>query len=317
MPIEPNILPTTPSTPASPSGTVFNIQRFSIHDGPGIRTTVFVSGCPLHCFWCHNPEGLKMKPQVQFFPQKCILCGACVQACEHSAHTLDEHGHLYDRSRCVRCGECIEECCAEAVQMTAKGMTAQAVVEEVLRDRPFYETSGGGVTLSGGEPALQAEFSLAILAACKAQGLHTAVETSGHCAWETLEAFLPVVDLVMMDLKHLDAEKHRAATGVSNQVILDNARRLAASGVRLLFRVPVIPTINDTGEEIGAISRFVSELPTANAALELLPFHRLAGDKYASLGLEYRARDLQTPTKEHMANLLATARQYFPQTISR
>jgi len=307
------------------TGIVFNIQRFSIHDGPGIRTTVFLKGCPLHCFWCHNPEGLKLKPEVQFFPQKCILCGECVTICQHDAHVINSDGHTYDRSRCIRCGECIEACCAEAVQFAGKEMTVKAVVDEVLRDRAFYETSGGGITLSGGEPLLQPEFSRAILESCKAQGVHTAIETSANCSWELLEVTLPVVDLVMMDIKHLDSDKHRAATGVPNQRILANAQRLAATGIPLIFRIPVIPTVNDTLEEITAIAGFIASLnnhtpgggEAHQIALELLPFHRLAGDKYASLGFDYRARDLQTPTKEHMSLLLEATRIVVPNAISR
>jgi pyruvate formate lyase activating enzyme len=322
------------------TGFIFNIQRFSIHDGPGIRTTVFLSGCPLRCFWCHNPEGLKLKPQVQFFPQKCILCGECMEICEHAAHNINGNGHIYDRDRCARCGECIEACCAEAVQFTAKEMTVEQVVDEVLRDRAFYETSGGGVTLSGGEPLLQRSFTRAVLERCRAAGVNTAIETSAYCDWNELAELLPLTDLVMMDIKHLDSEKHRAATGVPNERILANAQKLAATGIPIIVRVPVIPTVNDTPEEIAAITSFVASLastkpmvPTVVASdatplvelvetnhhisLELLPFHRLAGDKYASLGLDYRARDLPTPTKEHMAALLEIARQHIPSAISR
>jgi len=301
------------------TGIVFNVQRFSIHDGPGIRTTVFLKGCPLRCFWCHNPEGLKRQPEVQFFPQKCILCGECVALCEHEAHSLDAQGHTYVRERCVRCGKCIEACCAEAVQFAGKEMTVEQVVVEALRDRAFYDTSGGGVTLSGGEPLLQPEFSQAILERCHAEGVSTAVETSAHCAWERLEAILPSTDLFMMDLKHLDPEQHRAATGVSNSLILENAQRLAATGKPILFRIPVVPTVNDTPQAVSAIAAFVAALATTNPrlSLELLPFHRLAGDKYASLGLTYRARDLVAPAKAHMALLLETVRQAVPAATAR
>ncbi len=307
------------------TGIVFNIQRFSIHDGPGIRTTVFLKGCPLQCFWCHNPEGLKLKPEVQFFPQRCILCGECVAICQQDAHSIAvaEPGtaplHTYDRERCIRCGECIEACCAEAVQFAGKETTVEAVVAEALRDRAFYETSNGGVTLSGGEPMLQPDFTRAILQACKAEGVHTAIETSAHCSWELLQKVLPVTDLIMMDIKHLDSEKHRWATGVPNHRILENAQKLAQTGMPIIFRIPVIPTVNDTPEEVSAIAAFVAACRANNprVSLELLPFHRLAGDKYASLGFDYRANDLKTPPKEQMAAFLAVAKQHLAEVISR
>lgn len=300
-----------------PTGTIFNIQRFSIHDGPGIRTTVFLKGCPLRCFWCHNPEGLRPRAEVQFYPSRCIGCGECVRACPESAQELSAGGErIYRRERCVVCGECVEVCFAEGLQVVGREVGPAEVMREVLADRVFYETSGGGMTLSGGEPFLQPEFSLALLAAAKAEGLHTAVETTTQCRWEHLESALPLVDLFMVDIKHIDAEKHRAATGVTNHTILANIRRLAATGKLLIFRVPVVPGVNDTPEEVGAIAAFVSSLGAERAdggaglTLELLAFHRLAEEKYRSLGLEYRAGELVAPGKERMAELAEAARSH-------
>ncbi len=300
------------------TGLVCNIQRFSIHDGPGIRTTVFLKGCTLRCFWCHNPESIEPSLELQLHPDRCIGCGACIEACPEGAQTLNEAGEpVFYRERCIACGACVEVCYAGARELSGREMTVEEVVHEVLQDRPFYENSEGGVTLSGGEPVYQPEFSYEILARCREEGIHTALETAGHVPWERLARLLPVTDLLMMDLKHMDPEKHKWAVGASNRLILDNARRLVETGKPIIFRTPVVPTVNDTPEEIGAIAAFVRNLQARRAShdgrsdalisLELLPFHRMAGDKYASLGLTYGARDLAPPTQETMAALAKAA----------
>ena len=310
----------------STTGSVFSIQRFSIHDGPGIRTTVFLKGCSLRCFWCHNPEGIHLKPEIQFFPERCIGCDECIRACQHGAALLVDGNRVYDRARCVACGACVDTCYAGAHVLTGKTMRVEEVVAEVMRDRAFYDTSNGGVTLSGGEPALQAEFSAAILRRCKAEGMHTAIETAGNVAWESLALVLGGTDLVMMDLKHMDPAKHRWATGVANERLLANARRLAETDRPILFRIPVIPTVNDTAEEVAAVAGYVRELIDLRASnggapdaisLELLPFHRLAGDKYRSLGLDYRASDLRPLSKQQMASLAEAASASGVKVMSR
>lgn len=297
-------------------GTVINIQRFSIHDGPGIRTTVFFKGCSLHCFWCHNPESIRPRPEIQFYADRCIGCRECLAVCPQGAH-LFNGGHEYARDKCIVCGQCVDICCNAAVELTGQRLTVDEVMAEVLADKTFYATSGGGVTLSGGEPLLQREFAHAILARCREEGIHTAIETAANCPWSFLEELLPVTDLFMMDIKHMDPVLHKDATGVTNERILANARRLAATGKPVLFRIPVVPTVNDTVEAIAAIAAFVCELgelgqAEANAAsglsqLELLKFHRLAADKYRSLGLDYRASTLETLSKERMAELAEAA----------
>ena len=300
-------------------GWVFNIQRFSIHDGPGIRTTVFLKGCPLHCFWCHNPEGMHPRQEIQFYPSRCIMCGECVQVCKPRAHILQDGLHIYERELCTQCGRCVADCPAGAVELTGKEMTVDQVMQEVLADRPFYETSGGGMTVSGGEPLLQMEFTSSLLECCKAEGIHTAIETSGSASWKKMEKLLPVTNLVLMDLKHMNPEKHRQFTGISNRRILENARRLALTDKAILFHTPVVPGVNDTPEDIAAIAQFTSDLVNLRAtsqkqpaeiSLVLLPFHRLAADKYKSLGLDYRASTLEMPTKEKMQALVEIAKQY-------
>lgn len=300
-----------------PEGMIFNIQRFSIHDGPGIRTTVFLKGCSLRCFWCHNPEGIHRTPEIQFFPGRCIGDGECAKVCPQGAMQFIKGKRLYRRDRCKVCGKCVEACCAAALELTGKNMTVEQVMDEVLRDRSFYETSGGGVTLSGGDPLFQRDFSLAILKRCKAEKLHTAVETAANCGWNDIEPMLMFIDLIMIDLKHMDDEKHRRVTGVANKAILKNASRLAGTGKPLVFRTPVVPGVNDTPADIIAIASFVRELADIRErtggvhagmlTLELLPFHKLAGDKYRSLGMESDVRDLEPPAREKMDELVAAA----------
>jgi len=309
------------AVPDALTGMVCNIQRFSVHDGPGIRTTVFLKGCTLRCFWCHNPESIQRELELQLHPDRCIGCDECSRVCPTGAQVVTAEGErVYNRELCIACGACVEVCYAGARELTGREMTVDAVVHEVMQDRPFYENSGGGVTLSGGEPVYQPDFSFQILERCRAEGVHTAIETAGNVPWEKLAHLLTVTDLVMMDLKHMDPEKHQWAVGASNRLILANARRLVETGKPIIFRTPVVPTVNDTPEEIGAIAAFVAELQALRGAgngngpaplsLELLPFHRMAGDKYNSMGLDYRARDLTPPTKEKMAALAEAGQAY-------
>lgn len=292
------------------TGTIFNIQRFSIHDGPGIRTTVFFSGCSLRCFWCHNPEGLNLKPQIQFTSGRCTLCGACVAACPAGAQQIDEAAgvRVYQRSRCSACGTCLETCFAGALELAGAELSVAQVLQEILPDRAFYLDSGGGVTLSGGDPLLQRSFTAALLAELRAAGIHTALETAANCSWEVLANLLPLTDLVMMDIKHLDPAQHRAATGVSNERILANAEKLLQQRQPLILRTPVIPGFNDTPAEIAAIARFIAtNSAAAPPRWELLPFHQLATDKYQSLGLDYPSARLEPPSPQHMRHLAAVA----------
>jgi pyruvate formate lyase activating enzyme len=290
------------------TGIVTNIQRFSIHDGPGIRTTVFFKGCNLHCFWCHNPETLRPEPQLQLFLDRCIGCGECFERCPQGAHVQTEQGRQFLRELCQACGTCVETCYAQGLILVGEEKTVDEVVEEVLRDLPFYETSQGGVTLSGGEPLLQLEFAIAVLARCREAGLHTAIETAANWPWERLAAILPVTDLVMMDVKLMDEARHREATGVSNRRVLENATRLGTEASELIVRTPIVPGVNDNPEDVRAVAAFAAQLPNL-LYYELLPFHPMASGKYASLDMDYRARDLKTPDKEQIEALAEVARE--------
>lgn len=313
--------PTTPPhrTSVNNADVVFNIQRFSLHDGPGIRTTVFLKGCSMQCFWCHNPEGQHPEPELRYFPDRCLACGNCVIACPNHAHELHNGIHVFLRDKCLLNGSCVETCAPRALQIEGRHMTIDEVMKEILFDAAFYRNSGGGVTLSGGEPSLSKDFAVDILKQCKSHGLHTAIETCGECSWPALETLLPFTDLVMMDIKHIDAGKHTQATGQSNDRILTNARRLASNGKPIVFRTPIVPTVNDTEEEIGQIAAFIRDLKEerskaggaqpAPITYELLAFHKLAADKYRSLGLEYKAAEINPPTKETMTMLRDAAKR--------
>jgi pyruvate formate lyase activating enzyme len=289
-------------------GLITNIQRFSVHDGPGIRTTVFLKGCNLRCFWCHNPEDMNPYPEIQFFAERCILCNACVETCTHGAHTINDNGHEYNRDPCETCGECVETCYAKGLIQVGEWMDVEKVVNEVMADQPFYERSGGGVTFSDGEPLLQTDFVRSVFEQCRLEGIHTAVETAANLPWSRIESILPLVDLVMMDVKMMDSDKHQRATGVPNERILENASRLGQGPQPLIVRTPIIPGLNDTVEDIAAVAEFAATLPSLEY-YELLPYHPMATSKYRSLDQEYDAADLKPPSKEQMAALADVARR--------
>lgn len=284
------------------SGSVFNIQKFSIHDGPGIRTTVFLKGCPLRCKWCHNPEGLSPKPEVEYEPTKCIGCGACAAICPRGCHTLSEtEGHGYVRDDCTRCGECIEHCVAGSLKLVGTEHTVEEVIRKVMADKIFYDTSGGGMTLSGGEPFFQPDFALALLKAAKEAGLNTAVETSGFCKTETILEAAPFVDLFLFDYKATGEELHKELTGVPQELILSNLQAISDAGVKIMLRCPIIPTANDTDEHFAAIAE-LAEKTEGVQRVELEPYHPLGTGKAPKIG---KTQEFATtaPSKERMEEI--------------
>ncbi len=265
-------------------GAVFNIQRYSIHDGPGIRTTVFLKGCPLACLWCQNPESQSMKPEIFYNTERCVGCGRCIAVCPAKAIEMGDAKVVTDRGACTGCGSCVEACPEEARELMGKYMTVEEVVEEVMKDDIFYQRSGGGVTISGGEPFAQPRFTADILKRCKARGAHTAIETCGYAPWDRMEQVLQHTDLVLFDLKHMDPVEHKKLTGVPNDLILENARRIwHERHIPLWIRVPVIPGYNDSRENIDTLAGFVVNELSPFIQINLLPYHRLGESKVQQL----------------------------------
>ncbi len=263
---------------------ITDIQRFSLNDGPGIRTTVFFKGCNMRCSWCHNPETISFKEQVHFYPNKCIGCGKCFSACTYGAHSVKDGVHTIDRDKCVGCGKCASVCYAEALTMSGKCRTVDEIMKEIVQDKPYYEESGGGVTLSGGEVLCQREFAKALIAACKENGIKVAVETNLNFAFEDIKEILASVDLIMCDMKIFDDENHKKHTGVSNKNILKNIEMIPTLGVDFIVRTPLIPSITDTKENIESIASFLKPLKNL-VRYELLNFNPLGAPKYKSLDM--------------------------------
>jgi pyruvate formate lyase activating enzyme len=279
---------------------VFNIMRFALHDGPGIRTTVFLKGCPLSCWWCHNPESLRPAPEIVYFPERCRLCGDCIPACPAGA--IELRGRTLLRSQaCRSCGACVEACLAGARELAGRRMTVSEVLREVERDAVFFDESGGGVTLSGGEPLAQPWFAEPLLAGCRERRIHTTLDTCGFAPRSDFLRVAARADLVLFDLKLTDPDRHLKYTGVSNQVILENLEALSRTGRALVVRVPVIPGVNDDDEEVERLAGLLSDRGIRR--VDLLPYHRIGADKYRRFGLSYRMAELEPPSPACMARI--------------
>ncbi len=297
-------------------GTIFDIQSYSLHDGPGIRTTVFLKGCPLACVWCQNPESQRYQPEVLLYQERCTGCGQCVPTCPSQAIRLEDGKSHTDRNLCRGCGKCADACLNEARRLAGRVWSAEDVFAEVKKDDAFYRRSGGGITLSGGEPLAQAEFSTAILSLCKRAGLHTAIETTGMARWETVQLLLEQVDLVLYDLKHMDSTSHQKCTGAPNDLILENLKRIRREcSIPVVVRIPIVPGHNADPKNIEATARFIADEVGLDTRVNILAYHRLGETKYGRLEQADRGASITPPSTEQMVAIQKTM-EVFGLTVS-
>jgi len=281
--------------------TIFDIQKFNVHDGPGLRTLIFMKGCLLACAWCSNPESQALAPELLFYEEKCIRSNRCLEVCPN--HAISQKGNklVLDKSLCNLCGECVEACYAGAWQMSGKVVDEDYLLKEIEKDAPFYKSSGGGVTFSGGEPLLHADFIKSVASKCQIEGVSVAIETCGYAPWKNLEKVLDHVDLIMFDIKHMDPKIHKKLCGCSNLSILRNLRNLSQrKDVEVIVRFPVIPGLNDSEDNVNNTARFVASLNGNIKRVEILPYHNYGENKYKRLGKRYLLKGLALPSDEHM-----------------
>jgi pyruvate formate lyase activating enzyme len=284
------------------NGVIFDIRKYSIHDGPGIRTTVFFKGCPLRCWWCHNPEGQDVEPELVYRKSRCLGCDECSKSCQREAISLVAQSISVNREKCVPCNNCCRVCPSDALSIAGKQMTVKEILEEIEKDRTFYEESRGGVTFSGGEPLMQPDFLNALLNECKERATHTAVNTCGFAQYEIIDRIRDKVDLFLYDIKTMDNRKHRKYTGASNEQILKNLKKLAESGSSIVISFPIIPGINDDDKNVTRTAKFISSLPNIQQ-VNLLPYHRAGIEKYKNLGKPYKLDKIQPPSNQRVKSV--------------
>ncbi len=293
----------------SATGILLETKRFAVHDGPGIRTTFFLKGCTLKCIWCHNPESISGKPQLAYYQHKCINCGECVEVCQEHAHSIGENGHVFDAELCRNCGLCETVCLGKALKLYGKRMSVDEALQIALEDREFYLNTNGGVTISGGEPLFQPEFTIEFLATLKANKIHTALDSCCNVSWENLSATLPHTDLYLIDFKHADSEMHRKLTGHPNEKIKENLQKLSQNGAKIEIRIPFVPGCNDSDENMEETGKFLGALDNITY-VKLLPYHALARSKYASLGIKDTMPQAESPDEDVLEHAASILRKY-------
>ncbi|MBC7348988.1 MAG: glycyl-radical enzyme activating protein [Candidatus Aminicenantes bacterium] len=284
---------------------IFDLKRYAVHDGPGIRLNVFFKGCPLHCLWCHNPEGVAFEPELMLMPNRCARCGDCLRACGYGALSQDQEGQVQaDRSRCTLCGDCVEACQREAIALVGREMTVDEIVTEAEKERVFFEQSGGGVTLTGGEPLAQPALAEALIDSLKQRGIQVALDTSGYASKEVFLRLAGKADLILFDLKIMDEKKHQQHTGVSNRPILENLKALETAGRPVWVRFPLIPGVNDDDQNLEAMADFLSDLKAVRQ-LSVLPYHKGGVEKFQRLGREAEFAVFEPPSPEKVDQVIA------------
>lgn len=289
-------------------GRLLNIERMCVHDGPGIRTTIYLKGCPLRCRWCHNPESISSEPEIGFSRRKCVGCGKCAEVCPTGAHVFRDGAHLFNRELCTACGKCVEACLPGALEYYGREMSAEEAGAAVLEDKTFYATSGGGCTISGGEPLWQAPFCAEVFQLLRREDIHCAIDTSGAVPWESFETVLPYTDMFLYDVKHTDDRLHREHTGSSNRGVLNNLKRLSECGVPIEIRIPTIPGFNADEKSMAAMGEWLSGLSHI-VGVRLLPYH-LARSKYETVGRPDTMPDVLPPDAAAMAGAAAILQGY-------